>query len=569
MGELRVLDGGADRSERAEVAEIRTAATALIQRLQYARAAGISLGGFGGLRDLQEILGYEDIITPEMYRRRYNRGGIAGRCVDALPKATWRGGGELIEDDNPRVYTAFEKAWATLDIRLKVWANLQRVDILAGLGRYAVLLLGAPGELDTPLPKGKAERLVYLTPFSEEDAKILEWDTDIHSPRFGMPLSYQLTKMAANSALVTNYVSYAPVFMSSALTKPVHWTRVIHIAEGILDNEVFGRPTLERVWNLLNDLDKVTGGGAEAFWLRANQGMQLDIDKDMNLSAEEKKNLQDQADEYQHQIRRMLRTRGVDVKMLGSDTANFANPADSVITQIAGALGIPKRILTGSEMGELASSQDRENWRDQVNGRQSGYAAPYIIRPFADRLIEYGYLPPPKDGPSEYTVRWPHTQILTEQERATGVQQWTNANATQGSAVFTGDEIRDHWYGWAPLTKKQIATEQENKQLGAPEPPPGAPGLPGAAAPGGPGNAQPKGLPGNPDAAPRLPTTDAPKADAKATTEKADENKPTARPKAAAAAGEDLTADEEAMVVALETALREGDQAALHRIIGW
>ena len=93
--------------------------------------------------------------------------------------------------------------------------------------------------------------------------------------------------------------------------------------------------------------------------------------------------------------------------------ANFSNPADAILTQIAGSKAIPKRILTGSEMGELASSQDRDNWKDQINGRQTGYAGPYIVRPLVDRLIKYGYLPTPKKGPREYEVRCPQIQVLT------------------------------------------------------------------------------------------------------------------------------------------------------------
>ncbi len=441
-----------------QIAEIRAAASVLIERMQFLRQAGIS---FKGERDLYEILGYERLLTNRDFRDRYARGGIAGRIVDAFPKATWRGGWELIEDEDPQTDTKFEKTWRELANRLKIGAVLQRADILAGLSTYAVVLIGAKGSanLDEELPRGNPDDLLYLTPFSggggpgasqrrsmtiDADATIQTYVTDTSDERFGLPLTYSLKR--------TDFS--VPTFV-----KTVHWTRVIHIAEGILDDEVFGQPALERVWNLLDDLDKVTGGGAEAFWLRANQGLQLDIDKEMDMTPEEKEALKTQADEYQHQIRRMLRTRGVSVNTLGSDVANFSNPADAVLTQIAGSKGIPKRILTGSEMGELASSQDRDNWKDQVNGRQTEYAGPYIVRPLVDRLIKFGYLPTPKKGPTAYEVRWPHIQVLTEQEKYQGAQAWASANQTAGKPVFTVDEIRDRWYGFEPLTEEQIAKE--------------------------------------------------------------------------------------------------------------
>jgi len=364
-------------SESQQVAEFRAAASLLIERIQWMRQHGIS---FKGERDLYEILGYERVITAKDYRDTYARGGIAGRIIDALPKATWRGGVELIEDEDPENETPFEKAWMDLDKRLNIIPMLQRADILAGQGRYAVLLLGGPGELDTPMPKSRPEKLIYVSPFAEDDALITEWCTDSADPRFGLPNKYMLRRMDVTS---------------QNFTKNCHWSRVIHIAEDCLDNDVYGMPQLERVWNLLHDLEKVTGGGAEAFWLRANQGLQLDVDKDMDLKPEAKAALADEVEQYRHNISRVMKTRGVTPKVLGSDVANFANPADAILTQIAGSKSIPKRILTGSEMGQLASSQDRDNWKDQINGRQTSYAGPFIVRRLVDRLIEFGFLPKP------------------------------------------------------------------------------------------------------------------------------------------------------------------------------
>src|ERR1019366_8703222 len=102
----------------------------------------------------------------------------------------------------------------------------------------------------------------------------------------------------------------------------------------------------------LDDLDKCTGGGAEAFWLRANAGLHLDIDKDMALpqAKDTVAALKEQAEDYQNQQTRWLRTRGVTVSHLGSNVANFSGPADAILTQIAGTRKMPKRILTGSEM---------------------------------------------------------------------------------------------------------------------------------------------------------------------------------------------------------------------------
>lgn len=435
---------------------LRIAADVMMDRLRWAKQVGLT---FGGARDMYEVFGYDRLLTFRQYLETYQRGGIAGRVVDVFPQATWRGTVELIEDQDPEKVTKFEQAWLDLDKQHQIQAKLLRVDKLSLLSTFAVLLIGAPGKLEDPLPQARNPKdLLYLTPFSggggpggdatnrtlstDADATIAEFEKDTSNPRFGLPKSYQLKRVDV---------------ATPQLAQPVHWTRILHVADQLLDNDVYGQPALERVWNLLQDLDKVTGGGSEAFWLRANQGLHLDIDKDMALPdvTATVAALKEQSEQYKHQMTRWLRTRGVDVTTLGSDVANFLNPADAILTQIAGAKAIPKRILTGSEMGELASSQDRENWKDQVNGRQTSYAGPYIVRPLVDRLIEFGYLPTP-EASTGYEVRWPHIQILTEQEKVEGAKGWAATNQTYGDVVYTDDEIRDKWSDMAPLTEEQL-----------------------------------------------------------------------------------------------------------------
>lgn len=447
------------------VRELRTATNTLVERLQWMRQAGIT---FHGARDLYEVLGYSRQLTGRMYRDRYARGGIAGRVVEALPHATWRGDLQIVETaDAGTPSTPFEKAWAGLELRLQLKAVLQRVDILSMLGSYAVLFLGAPGSPSDALTVQSPvapDNLWYATPFSggggpgmgvgaarqtgdiDADATITAFEQDPKSPRFGQPLTYALRRLD---------------IQAPELRLPIHWSRILHVAEGILDNEVYGQPALERCWNLLDDLDKVTGGGAEAFWLRANQGMHLDVDPTMTIEEPERKRLKEHAQDYKHELTRMLVTRGVDAKVLGSDVANFGPPSDAILKQIAGSKSIPLRILTGSEMGELASSQDRDNWKDQVNGRQTGYAGPYIVRPLIDRLVAYGFLPSPSGGPLVYIVRWPHIQTLTEAEKFAGAQAWANINKAAGVTVFTADEIRDKWYSMS------AAVESDQEQYKA------------------------------------------------------------------------------------------------------
>lgn len=409
-------------------------------RRALANVAGMTFEGF---RDLYEALGYQRVLKPIDYRARYLRNGIAARIVESLPMETWRGdGGELIEDEDPDVSTEFEKAWDDLSQKLNIWSAFMQLDILAGLGRYSVMLIGAPGDLSTPLTRQKGpEKLFYVTSFAEDDAPIESFDLNLESPRFGSPTFYQLKRVNAATG-------------TKELIKRVHWTRILHVADGKLDDNVFGIPRLERIWNNLDDLEKITGAGSEAFWLRAHQGYQFDLDKDMQLSPEGEKDLKAETDEFANGMRRMVRTRGVKLKTLGSDVADFSRPVDAILTLISGAVGIPKRILIGSERGQLASMQDRTNWHDRVNDRRVAFAGPYVVRPLVDRLIEYGFLP----KPAKYEVRWPQIQNLDEIEQATVAKEWAAINGAFGGngIVVTADEIRDRILGLPALTPEQI-----------------------------------------------------------------------------------------------------------------
>lgn len=476
------------------VAEFRSAASVLMDRFRFFKQAGVT---FGGRRDLYDILGYQRQLTFEDYRSRYYRDGIAKRIVEAYPMATWRGGVELFEDEDPKKDTAFEKAWKELEQKFGIWQKLQAVDILAGLSTYAVLLIGAPGEtLAEPLPKGKPSDLLYFQQFSggggpsgdnarnlsqamNADCTIAEFDADAKSPRFGEPLFYQLKRTNLSSPM---------------LQSKVHWTRVLHVAEGCLEDNVYGTPTLENVWNLLDDLAKVTGGGAEAFWLRANAGLHLDVDKTMQLAAApaaatatspaamtqaQIDKLKDDAEDYANQMTRMLRTRGVTVTQLGSDVANFGQSADAILKQIGGSKGIPTRILTGSEMGTLASEQDAANFDSQVQDRRTGYAGPCIVRRLVDRLIEFNYLPTPE----QYEIGWPVEENMDEAGKATFAVTLATVNKTQGAVIFTDDEIRDMAFDLEPLTPEQKVplTAPERVSANAPTPAVDAQGKPIAA----------------------------------------------------------------------------------------
>ena len=428
--------------------QITANTAAIIQRHLFATTHNMT---FGGKRSEYTALGYEETLSYDIYLDRYERGGIAERLVEAHPRATWSGGATIVETHNVASETKFEKDVVKLFKRLDIWARLLRADILAGIGRYSVLLIGAKGDLESPLPKmSSIDDVLFITPLSESSATIGDLEEDATNRRFGLPKFYNISVGATKTA------------------KKVHHSRIIHVAEGLLENDLFGKPRLRAVWNNLDDLTKVVGGGAEAAWKRMDPGMQLDLDPETEMGAEEEAALDDEIDYYQHGLSRVMRTRGVDLKLLASTVQSFGPNSNAIVTLISATTGIPHRILTGSERGELASTQDRNNWNDRIVERRQEFATT-VINDFIDVLIASGAL----DDPGDYETIWVELDEMSDDRKAEMVKNLTQANKAQseaeGSIVLTANELRKVVFKLdkLPESDKKV-TQDDNNSVESP-----------------------------------------------------------------------------------------------------
>jgi hypothetical protein len=185
-----------------------------------------------------------------------------------------------------------------------------------------------------------------------------------------------------------------------------------------LTNEVFGVPDYAPIWNYLTDLMKVVGGSSESYWRNAFPGIHANVDRDMDLDEEDENNLTAEFDEFQHDMRRILRTRGVDVKGIQVKIADPRAAYDVLVTLISGTTGIPKRILLGSESGQLASSQDKASWAERIEEYRETYAEPRLIWPFVMWAINFGVTPlPPGAEVQKIRALWPDAYRQSPLER--------------------------------------------------------------------------------------------------------------------------------------------------------
>ena len=404
----------AARKKKAITNEERATLTNLLSsaltRAQLAR----NMGGtqFDGQRDLYAVLGYNSDPDFGDYLAAYERDDIAARIIDAKPESTWRRRAILSEDSEPDSFTEFEMAWNKLVKKRRVFHYLERVDRLAGIGEYGALLLGTDDvrtEEDFERPMAKLRKgvdsIIYLAPLTEASASIASFDVNPASPHFGLPEVYEVDIAALTDS--------GQVGISNKKI-PVHWTRMIHVAEGLTENDYQGTPRLRPVLNRLYDVAKIAGGSAETFWQAAKRVMVLQakegysaVDGDDELTA--------MMDELIHGLRRVIDLQGYDAKMLETEQVRPDESFRVALALISSATGIPQRILLGSEQGKMASTQDEVNWNGRIADRQLNYAEEVILRPFVDRLIEKGALPRPAN---DYIVTWPSLFEISDKEKA-------------------------------------------------------------------------------------------------------------------------------------------------------
>lgn len=423
--------------------QLHVMASALVTRGQFANQVGLQ---FGTTRDLYNVLGYARDITLQKYYQRYRRDGIASRIITALPQATWRNTPTVRAVGDLEGKEEFTKKFAELDRKTSVFQTLARMDKLSGIGRYGVLLIGlrASGPLEDQVTTRRSrdvEDVMYYSTFMEESATIKTLGADPTKSTFGQPLSYQLKLFGVQN---NSEIPGSPTELRN-----VHHSRTLHIAEGTEEDSIFGTPRLEAVYNYLDDLDKIIGGTGEAFWRVIDRGMQFDIDKDANMSDEDAATFTDEIEDYVHGLKRYIRTQGIKTTVLGSDAPDPTGAAVAVLGLIAGTTGIPQRVLTGSERGQLASNQDERNFNARARERQTLFAEPSILIPFVDRMIAYKVLPA-----VPYEIIWPDLSTLTDKEKADVAARRAQAagNIVKiGPDVLSNDEKRRIFFDLPPM----------------------------------------------------------------------------------------------------------------------
>ncbi len=324
-----------------------------------------------GKRNINDIFGYtEDLTFADSYSM-WRRGGIAQRIVNSVARSCWRDGVSVINNEKP----VHEDALQIMNKHGKLFKRLEQADVLNRIGRYSVLFVGIPDGLDfdKPLGKAKPDRLkeIYFRAYGEDGIEIVKWITDPTDPKYGMPEVYQLQRGAQTEGDI------------GVVSQPikVHHTRILHMAEGSLDNDAEGISALEAVYNTLEDIVKTAGGAAEAFFRNARNRFSMETDPKYATSfgPAEKEQLEEEAIRFQNEWQDFIRAGGINIKPL---QITQHSPADTFMCQVkilSGTTGLPMRVLIGEGAGQYAGNEDKESLNQIIQDRRDLWCTEWVM----------------------------------------------------------------------------------------------------------------------------------------------------------------------------------------------
>lgn len=383
-------------------------------------------------QQIDNAAGYPQAVNVDDYWRMWKRLGIARRIIRAYPRACWQKHPLVYEVENTEITTVFETVFDELNNRTSLLASLANADVLCGIGRFGVLLVGfADGKsLELPL-EGFDENLFqrnpgtnatpkmnvnFVRPFSEKFVKVVSEETNVNSPRFGQPTMYAISMSTGSTTNSLGLVSAADV--------QVHWHRVIHLTDETDESLTYSTPRLESVYNDLLDFKKVSAGSPEMYWQGGLPGLTFKLDAGFDSLDEE--SIRTQMEEYARGLRRYVSAVGCTVNTLAPTVVDPTPHFNIKVQAISAATEIPQRILLGTEEGRLAGDQDGESWDERVLERQTNHCTPHIVIKVCNHFQRAQVLPATPDG---VKVNWADRSVVNDKERADVALKLTQALA--------------------------------------------------------------------------------------------------------------------------------------------
>jgi len=376
---------------------IINALTSTLRRLSGSLGFGVSPDG---KRDYNALFGYGTGLCYSDYYGMYDRSALANAIVEKIAKACWNEIPKLMSGD----VEILETELAMLG-KMGFFAAIERADILNRIGNFSILVIQLPDgmDLDKPLAKaGKLEKL-FFQPYNYDGITITKWDDDPASERYMMPEIYQVqTSITGDKSKDIQFKAFN-----------VHYSRIIHLAEGKLDSNIEGRSALRAPWNAIIDAEKVRGGSGEAYFRNARQQRSLEADKDARLEpgSEASASLKENIEAFDNGWESTLRLQNMTAKNMTVEMISPRDTFDIIVETISGQTGIPIRILTGKGGGSTTGTEDRASWNAVIADRRASFCDGVLFQGL-DILNDAGMI----DLPEDAIIEWQPQIATTEKE---------------------------------------------------------------------------------------------------------------------------------------------------------
>lgn len=370
-------------------------------------------------RDMYAIYGWDKVRDFSFYYAMARYNGIGARLCFEVPKKCWANGVDISDlEDELKI---LKKAG--------MFNGLMRGDQLGRVYKFAAVYVGVPDGLDPREPLGKCNPKqlgdVYFQPFAYDGTNIIP-NGDILSKRYGLPEYYNLSiQSRAESEKDTQFKSVT-----------VHHSRVIHIAETLLDSNIEGVPYLEPIANAILSLDKTYGGAAEAYFRNARGKYFMEMNPEfaaefvqMDKDDPSRVSLDADAKAFTNSWRDYMLAAGMKVSAVTTPHASPKDTVDACWQVISAYTGLSKRILTGEGAGQLAGSEDKLAYNAIIDDRQNTHCV-NILNGALDILMDSGLI-----KRANYEIKWPLENPLSETEKAQIANTKADALSKLGAAL--------------------------------------------------------------------------------------------------------------------------------------
>ena len=367
---------------------------------------------------------YPTNLTFNHYYDMYARNNVAARVIETFPNYTWNT--IPIVQDAGGESSRFSKKVADLltmpfkwkdGIKQDLLTTMKQLDVLGGIGGEALLVFGFNdgGQLHTKVVPKRTNEIKWVKILHNGQFKVKTKDENKASPDYGDVITYETKTFSATREI--NFVN------NIADGVEIHSTRCVHFKE--TNGLPYGTSRIQKCYNQLLDIVKVSGASAEVYWLGAFSGLAVETRENTALDEDSYTVMKEEIEKYFAGLERSLVFEGAESKLLYPAIVSPQAHFDLQISMVSIATEIPRRFLTGAEAAKLASQQDSINWMDRVSNRRNGFVGPCVVSPVVQRCVDAGVLSRPKGGVIK--VVWAQTQSLALNDRADAAKGTTEA----------------------------------------------------------------------------------------------------------------------------------------------